>query len=134
VIATPEISVVIPFYNEAELAESVTEEVLQVLTDLGRAFEIVLIDDGSSDGTLDVLMRAQARSRCCRLVRHPRNVGQGAALWHGLHMARGAILVTLDGDGQNDPADLPALLEQLNGADMVVGIRAHRHDPVVRSR
>jgi glycosyltransferase involved in cell wall biosynthesis len=128
----PEISVVIPFYNEAEVAGPVIDELAEAMNRLGRSFEILLVDDGSSDQTANVLARAQERWRCCRILRHPYNLGQGAALWHGLHMARGAILVTLDGDGQNDPADLPMLLQRLEATDLVVGIRTRRQDSWLR--
>src|SRR5215813_2668746 len=101
----PEISGVVPFYNEAAVASGVIDELIECMNRLGRTFELILVDDGSSDKTLEVLMQAQQRSRCCRVLRHPRNLGQAAALWNGLHAARGSILFTLDGDGQNDPAD-----------------------------
>ena len=130
--STPEISGVVPFYNEAAVAGGVIDELLDCMNQLGRTFELVLVDDGSSDATSEVLMRAQERSRSCRVLRHPRNLGQAAALWNGLHAARGSILVTLDGDGQNDPRDLSALLKRLEDADMVIGFRANRQDSALR--
>jgi len=131
-ISAPEISGIVPFYNEAEVAGGVIDELIGLMTQLGRTFEIVLVDDGSSDETSEVLMLAQQRWRSCRVLRHPRNLGQAAALWNGLHAARGSILFTLDGDGQNDPADLPVLLKRLENADMVIGFRANRQDSQLR--
>jgi dolichol-phosphate mannosyltransferase len=128
----PEISGVVPFYNEAAVAGGVIDELIECMSRLGRTFELILVDDGSSDETIEVLMRAQQRTRSCRVLRHPRNLGQAAALWHGLYAARGSILVTLDGDGQNDPGDLPALLKRLEDADMVIGFRANRQDSALR--
>jgi glycosyltransferase involved in cell wall biosynthesis len=128
----PEISGVVPFFNEAEVAGGVIDELIECMTQLGRTFELILVDDGSSDKTIEVLMQAQQRSRACRVLRHPRNLGQAAALWNGLHAAHGSILLTLDGDGQNDPRDLPVLLKRLEDADMVIGFRANRQDSALR--
>jgi glycosyltransferase involved in cell wall biosynthesis len=132
VSGAPDISVVIPFYNEAARAMTVIDEVIGVLSGIGRPFELVLIDDGSSDGTSGVLLEAAARWPVCRVWQHTANAGQGAALLHGLRVSTGDILVTLDGDGQNDPADLPRMIDLLEGADMVSGVRTPRHDPWVR--
>ena len=131
-MSAPEISVVIPFYNEEQVAGSVIDEVGTVLARLARPYEIIAIDDGSADGTAGVLLEACHRWSACRVLRHARNAGQAAALWNGLHRARGTILATLDGDGQNDPADLPELLQRLGAADMVVGIRPTRRDSWLR--
>jgi glycosyltransferase involved in cell wall biosynthesis len=131
-ISTPELSGVVPFYNEAAVAGGVIDELIDCMTRLGRTFELVLVDDGSSDETSEVLRMAQQRSPSCRILRHPRNLGQAAALWNGLHAARGSILITLDGDGQNDPGDLPMLLKRLEDADMVIGFRANRQDSPLR--
>jgi polyisoprenyl-phosphate glycosyltransferase len=77
-ISAPEISGVVPFYNEAEVAGGVIDELIGCMNQLGRTFEIVLVDDGSSDETSEVLMLAQQRWRSCRVLRHPRNLGQAA--------------------------------------------------------
>src|SRR5262245_13411279 len=130
--AAPEISGVVPFYNEAAVAGGVVDELIDCMNQLGRTFELVLVDDGSSDETSEVLVRAQQRSRACRVLRHARNLGQAAALWNGLHAAGGSILFTIDGDGQNDPHDLPLLLKHLENADMVIGFRANRQDSALR--
>jgi glycosyltransferase involved in cell wall biosynthesis len=130
--SAPEISGVVPFYNEGAVAAGVIDELVNSMSKLGRTFELVLVDDGSSDDTIEVLKRSQQRSPSCRVLRHPRNVGQAAALWNGLHAARGSILVTLDGDGQNDPSDLSMLLNRLADADMVIGFRTNRQDSRLR--
>jgi glycosyltransferase involved in cell wall biosynthesis len=132
--AVPAISVVVPFNNEAESAAEVVTEIVTVLEARGDPFEVVLVDDGSVDGTTDILRQVAARLPCCRLLILERCSGQGAALWHGLHVARGDILVTLDGDGQNDPADIPAMIDRLQGVDIVLGVRARRRDTLIRRR
>jgi len=129
---TPHLSVVIPFYNEQECAGDLVAEVIGVLRGMDVSWELVLVDDGSADETLEVLRQAQRECPECRILHQARNAGQAAALWNGLHATRGAVLATLDGDGQNDPADLPMLLRDLAGADMVVGVRAGRQDSSLR--
>lgn len=131
---SPEISVVIPFYNEEEVVESVVEEALEVVRGLGFSFEIVAVDDGSSDRTGELLDGVARREPGLRVLHQRPNRGQATALYRGLHAARGGIVVTMDGDGQNDPADISALLSLLSQADMVVGIRATRNDSWLRRR
>lgn len=128
----PELSVIIPFYNEEEVAAEVVDETVAALATLGRSYELLLVDDGSVDGTADVLLSAHDRWPACRVFRHESNAGQPAAIWTGFRHSRGEILATLDGDGQNDPADLPEMLRRLGDADMVVGIRAKRRDSRLR--
>ena len=126
-------SVVIPFYNEAAAAPSLLQEVLAVLARLDGPSECLCVDDGSSDGTATVLNTFAAQSgSTVRVITFPKNRGQAAALWAGLHEARGRIVITLDGDGQNDPADIPDLLHHLDHADLVCGIRAERNDTALR--
>ena len=131
-MSAPELSVIIPFYDEEDVAGAIVDETVATLATLGRSFEMLLIDDGSTDRTADVLAAACERWPLCRLLQHRRNAGQPAATWTGFRYARGAIVVTLDGDGQNDPADIPELLRRLQDADMVVGIRARRRDSWLR--
>ena len=126
------LSMIIPFFNEAESAGVLVTEVVDVLNRLGIDYEVLLIDDGSSDGTREVLRSMQAQFSRCRVLHHERNAGQAAALWTGFHAATGTILGTLDGDGQNDPADVPRMLQLLDNADMVIGIRAGRQDSALR--
>jgi dolichol-phosphate mannosyltransferase len=118
------ISVIIPFYNEEECAASVLEEIRGVLPDS----EIVAVDDGSSDGTADCIARVAG----VRLLRNEVNLGQSAALYHGLLASTGDICVMLDGDGQNDPADIPGLIPLLEKSDVVCGYRANRQDTLNR--
>ena len=133
----PAISVIVPFFNEedgvAALIEELHETVYQLESGDGsnsrRTCEVLLIDDGSTDRTTELLIRAcQLRPRW-RTVEFTRNCGQAAALYAGVKMARGEWLVLLDGDGQNDPADIPRLLALITaGADLAVGVRVKRRD------
>jgi glycosyltransferase involved in cell wall biosynthesis len=129
---TPELSVVVPFFDEAECARFVIDELRSTLAALGRSFEIVAVDDGSRDGTGEILAALAAEDPRVRLLRWQPNRGQAAALYWGLRAARAPILVTMDGDGQNDPAGIPTLLAALGEADLAVGIRAERRDSTLR--
>ena len=124
----PALSVVIPFHDEEASARFVVEELRAELDRFGRSFEIVAVDDGSTDRTREILEALARDDGRVRVLRSARNQGQAAALLWGLREARAPIVVTMDGDGQNDPTGIALLLEGLNDADMVVGIRAHRHD------
>lgn len=121
--SSPAISVVIPLYNEEDNVQDMQKEVAEALA--GQDYELVLVDDGSTDSTVQ---RVQQGDRV-RLLCFERNAGQSAAMHAGIHAARGAIVVTLDGDLQNDPKDIPALLAKLSeGWDLVCGYRAKRKD------
>lgn len=128
----PVYSVVVPFYNEAETAASLIAEIVQAMVTLGEPWELLMVNDGSRDATGEILAAAAAGDPRCRYLRLPRNRGQAAALSAGMQRARGRFVVTMDGDGQNDPADIPALAALLDSADMVVGIRAGRRDSWLR--
>lgn len=128
----PEISVVVPAYNEAENLESLFAELRAALAATGRPWELLLVDDGSTDGTAAALAAEAARDPRVVPVVLERNAGQSAALAAGLSRVRGDVVVTLDADLQNDPADLPRLLAALANADVVSGIRAKRNDSWVR--
>jgi len=106
-----ELSVVIPVYNEEENVEPLMREVDGVLSPLGRTYEIVAVDDGSKDATFMALRKIRCRLPPLKIVRLKRNFGQTAALAAGLAYANGDIIVLMDGDRQNDPADIPALIE-----------------------
>jgi glycosyltransferase involved in cell wall biosynthesis len=122
-----DISVVFPVYNEAGNVEALVDDVTRACDPLGKEYEIVIVDDGSQDGTQDVLRRLKARVPRLRVVMFRRNFGQTAALQAGITHARGEILITMDGDGENDPADIPKLLDALaKGPDMVCGWRQGR--------
>jgi glycosyltransferase involved in cell wall biosynthesis len=124
------LSVVIPVYNEEESVRPLLASLHDVLEGLGRSYEIVVVDDGSTDATLARLREAMAELPVLRIVRLRTNFGQTAALAAGFDVARGELVVTLDGDGQNDPADIPRLLDRLKeGYDVVSGWRRTRQDP-----
>jgi glycosyltransferase involved in cell wall biosynthesis len=128
----PELSIVIPAYNEAESLDPLLAELRVALERVGRTYEIVLVDDGSRDGTAERIALEARRDARVRAVLLAENAGQSAALAAGLSRARGSVIVTLDADLQNDPADLPRLLAALENADVVSGIRAGRQDSWVR--
>lgn len=129
----PELSVVLPIFNEAENLEPLLAEIEAALAPLGRRFEIVAVDDKSTDDGLTVLRNLQQSRPWLRVVAHTVNCGQSAAFATGFHHVRGDIAITLDADGQNDPADIPRLLAELKpGIDAVCGIRQKREDSFVR--
>jgi dolichol-phosphate mannosyltransferase len=121
--AVPEISVVVPCHNEENNLEPLTLAIEQALAPSGTAFEILIVDDRSTDQSWAVLQQLAAANPHVRAQRFAENCGQSAAMWAGLRAAHGRILVTLDADMQNDPADLPKLLQGLKEADCVCGTR-----------
>jgi glycosyltransferase involved in cell wall biosynthesis len=132
---TDGISVVIPVYNEEENVEPLIREINGVLAPLGKPYEIVTVDDGSRDATYAVLAQLYKNQPTLKVIRLKRNFGQTAAMAAGLAHAQGAVVVMMDGDGQNDPADIPALLAKLEeGNDLVTGWRAQRRDPFFSRR
>ncbi|MCB1229089.1 MAG: glycosyltransferase, partial [Verrucomicrobiae bacterium] len=129
------ISIVVPFHNEEENVEPVLDHCLLALSSMpGKRCEIIAINDGSTDRTGEILRKISERDGRVRILAFSRNCGQAPALYHGLRMARGEILVTLDGDGQNNPGDIPAMIERLesSGADLVSGVRVDRRDSRLR--
>src|SRR4030095_3410613 len=130
-----ELSVVIPVYNEEENVAPLLCEIKGVLTKLGLSYEIVTVDDGSRDATFEVLCRLHGAEPAPKVVRLQRSVGQHAAMAAGLAHADGNIVVLMDGDMQNDPADIPALLAKLDeGNDLVAGWRYNRRDSFFNRR
>jgi dolichol-phosphate mannosyltransferase len=126
-LSAPDISVVVPVYNEEENVVTLQNEISRALS--GKKFEIIFVDDGSSDATAAKIVRGPE----VRVLRFQENAGQSAATYAGLHAARGATVIIMDGDLQNDPADIPKLLaEMAHGADLVCGYRASRKDTVVK--
>ncbi len=124
-MSLPEISVVIPVCNEAENVAPLATEIAQALA--GREFEILFVDDGSTDGTAAAVQACRAAGIAqIRLLRHSFRSGQSAAVCSGVRQARAAWVATLDGDGQNDPADIPALLAARGEARLVMGNRVGR--------
>ncbi|HEU4403543.1 MAG TPA: glycosyltransferase family 2 protein [Candidatus Polarisedimenticolia bacterium] len=127
-----DLSVVIPVYNEQDNLAPLLAEVGAALAPLSRSYEVLFVNDGSSDGSGVVLERLRASDAHVRVVTFARNAGQTAAMDAGFRRARGEIVITLDADLQNDPADIPRLLADLPGWDAVVGVRARRRDSLVR--
>jgi len=125
----PELSIILPAYNEAESLPQVWSELAAVLGEVGRSAEVIFVDDGSTDATADVVRGFRAADPRVRLVRLAANAGLSAALDVGLARARGRIVVTLDSDLQNDPRDIPRMLAALEGYDAVTGWRQRRDDP-----
>ena len=124
------VSVVVPVYNERESVRPLCDELLGVLRGLGRRAEVVFVDDGSTDGTSEALADLAAREQEVIVVRLRRNFGKAAALMAGFREARGDAIVTIDGDLQDDPAEIPRLLAELEaGADLVSGWKRDRQDP-----
>ena len=131
----PELSVVIPVYNEAPNLEALHQEFNAVLAGVGRPYEIILVDDGSTDASFDVLKRIHAADPHVRVIRFRRNFGQTAAFAAGFAAARGTLIITADADLQNDPRDIPAMLAEIGkGADIVCGWRKDRKDPFLSRR
>jgi glycosyltransferase involved in cell wall biosynthesis len=128
------LSLVIPFYNEAGNILPLVGTAVEVLTRLGRTYELILVNDGSTDHTGAEIVEAAQRWPACRELRLPQNSGQAAALLAGLREARGEFIAMMDGDGQNDPRDLPALLALVEAGtvDLACGWRVDRHDSTLR--
>jgi glycosyltransferase involved in cell wall biosynthesis len=127
--SAPYLSVVIPVYNEEENVARLCERLHASLQALLQSYEVVLVDDGSSDGTWPLLKEAVRSYASFRAIRFRRNFGQTAAMSAGFHHARGEVVVTLDADLQNDPADIPLLLEKMtDDVDVVSGWRRDRKD------
>jgi glycosyltransferase involved in cell wall biosynthesis len=132
---TPELSVVIPIRNEAASLVELHRELTETLTAWGRPYEVLVVDDGSTDDSFAILSQLHADDPRLRVVRFRRNFGQTAAFAAGFDRARGRIIVTSDGDLQNDPRDIPRMLEVLDrGHDIVCGWRRVRHDPFLSRR
>jgi glycosyltransferase involved in cell wall biosynthesis len=131
-MADPRLSIVIPLFNEAENLEPLAAELEAALDGLGFGYEVLFVDDGSRDDSPEVLARLAAADPRLRILRQPDNLGQSAAFAAGFRHARGELIATLDADLQNDPADLPRMLAELDGCDVVCGVRTDRHDSWVR--
>ncbi|MEW6319925.1 MAG: glycosyltransferase family 2 protein [Acidobacteriota bacterium] len=132
---TPELSIVIPVHNESPNIRPLYEELTDVLTRDGRAYELIIVDDGSTDDSFEQLAALQARDARLRVIRFRRNFGQTAAFAAGFAYARGRLVVTSDGDLQNDPADIPAMVELIEqGYDIVCGWRRDRKDTFITRR
>ena len=123
------ISVVIPVYNEEESLRDFTAALMPVLQGLGTPFEVIFVNDGSSDNSAEILEDLASTNSSIKVVHFRRNFGQTAAMMAGLDHARGDVIVPIDADLQNDPQDIPRLLEKLaEGYDLVSGWRKDRKD------
>ncbi len=128
-IAPPEISIVLPVFDEAESLPSLFDKLTGVLWSMGRPYEIIAVNDGSRDGTGEVLAQLAQRYSELRVIEFARNYGQTAALMAGFDHSRGVVVVTLDADLQNDPDDIPQMIAKLHeGYDVVSGWRVDRQD------
>ena len=131
----PDLSVVVPLFNEEPNLLDLHRELSKVLTAWGRPYEMILVDDGSTDGTFSVLADIQSRDMTVRVIRLRKNFGQTAAFAAGFAHARGKLIATSDGDLQNDPADLPGMVDKIDdGYDIVCGWRKERKDPWLTRR
>jgi glycosyltransferase involved in cell wall biosynthesis len=119
-------SVVVPAYNEAESLPTLIGEIEAALAGLGQPFEAIIVDDGSTDGTLAALRAESARRPWLRYLSFTRNAGQSAAFDAGFRAARGDVIITLDADLENNPADIPLLVARLGEYDAVCGVRTER--------
>ena len=132
--SAPAVSIVLPVFNEEACIAGVLDELCGVLdTRLGRPYEVLAVDDGSTDRTPELLRDAATRHAGIRILRLTPNAGQSAAFCAGFRAARGGIVVTLDADGQNDPADIPTVVARLgDDCDCCCGFRARRMDTASR--
>lgn len=133
---TPDLSVVVPIHNEALNIDALYAQVSSTLDAWGRPWELIVVDDGSTDDSFERLARVQAQDPRVRVIQFRRNFGQTAAFAAGFAHARGALIVTSDGDLQNDPRDIPAMVERLekNNCDIVCGWRKDRKDTFINRR
>jgi glycosyltransferase involved in cell wall biosynthesis len=129
---SPEVSIVIPLYNEAENLRPLFDAIRNAFLKLPISYEVIFVDDGSTDGGYEILKKMREEDPCIRLVRFRYNYGQTAGQDAGFKVARGSIIVTMDADLQNDPQDIPEMLSYLRDYDLVTGWRKRREDPWLR--
>lgn len=127
-----EISIIVPVFNEADNILPLAREVFANLNSCGRVIELVFVDDASTDGTWQKIAEARRSEGRVRGLQHAHNAGQSAALWTGIQATTAPIIATLDGDLQNDPADLLRMLAELEKVDFVCGCRVNRQDSWLR--
>ncbi len=126
---TPKISLIVPFFNEEECIELMHKRATEVLGSIGQEYELIFVDDGSTDATFTLAKALAEKDDHLRVVKFRANYGQTPAMAAGIGVARGEILITMDGDLQNDPGDIPLFLEEIEkGYDLVVGWRHKRQD------
>jgi glycosyltransferase involved in cell wall biosynthesis len=134
-MTNPELSIVIPLYNEAENVEPLYAELTAALVEIGQAYEVIVVDDGSQDDSFARLKAVHEKDSRWRVIRFRRNFGQTAGFSAGFDAARGEIVITIDADLQNDPRDIPKLLDRMSeGYDIVSGWRMNRKEPFLSRR
>jgi len=127
-----DLSIVIPIYNEKQSIDSLYKDLKSVLPELGKSYEVILIDDGSMDGTYDELLKAHQKNKAYKIIKFRRNFGQTAAMKAGFDYSHGDIIITLDADLQNNPKDIPKILKKMDeGYDIVSGWRKNRKDKMI---
>ena len=133
-MTTPDLSVVFPVFNEEENVPILLEEIDVALRGQPWSYEMVAVDDGSTDRSFEILQQSRAKYPNLRVISFVKNSGQTAALDAGWRGARGTYVVSLDADLQNDPADIPPMMRKLadSGADMVIGVRVNRRDTLAK--
>ncbi len=129
---TVDISVVIPVFNESGNIEPLAEQTLQIFDKIGRPAELLFVDDASDDNSPEILAAMRKKDPRVRTIVMDQRSGQSAAIWAGFCQSRGDIIATLDGDLQNDPSDLPAMIEKIGDCDVVCGWRVDRQDDAVK--
>jgi glycosyltransferase involved in cell wall biosynthesis len=131
-LETIEISIVVPVYNEKENLVLLDQEITKSIKPLNKNYEVILVDDGSMDGSSELIRSLQEKNSTIRLIRFGHNHGQTAAFAAGFDKARGDIIVTMDADLQNSPSDIPLLLTAIKDYDVVCGWRHKRNDPWIK--
>jgi dolichol-phosphate mannosyltransferase len=129
---TIEISIIVPVYNERENLVLLDQEITKSIKPLNKNYEVILVDDGSMDGSSELIRILQEKNSTIRLIRFGHNHGQTAAFAAGFDKARGDIIVTMDADLQNSPSDIPLLLTAIKDYDVVCGWRHKRNDPWIK--
>jgi glycosyltransferase involved in cell wall biosynthesis len=129
-----DVSIVIPLYNEKDSLKELTERVISQLKLLKKKYEIIFIDDGSRDGSFDILLELKKQYTEIRIIRFRKNFGKSAALSEGFKRANGEMVITMDADLQDDPAEIPGFIKKLeSGLDLVSGWKKKRHDPISKT-
>jgi len=127
-----ELSVVIPVFNEEESLVSLHEELASVMQNLGKEYEVIYVDDGSSDSSVDILKDLKKRFSQIKIISFIQNEGQSSALYAGFRASLGEWIITLDADGQNSPQDIPSFYKFIGTYDFITGVRRFRKDNLIR--
>lgn len=133
-LKTPFVSIVVPLFNEEESLRELTDKILRTMKEMGKSYEIIFVDDGSSDGSFEVLKEIHSHHPHTKLIRFRRNFGKSAALSVGFKEASGEYIITMDADLQDDPNEIPGLIAAMGDAyDLVSGWKQKRHDPLSKT-